>query len=87
MKTTTEDIRLALRDALYATQGVPRTEAGLRRALRTELGFDVPPADITAACEFWKGLTLPQMDFRFDEAGSTKWWHLTSAGILAKERS
>lgn len=87
MTFSPEDIRLAVRDALYATPGVSRTEAGLKRALRTELGCDVPPADIAAACEFWKNLNPPQAHFQFDEAGGTKWWQLTSAGILAKERS
>lgn len=81
-----EQLRLAVRDALYARQGTALPARGIRRRVATELDFEPSLEDVEAACEFWLSKEPPQIRFDFDEAGATKWWRITAAGILAVER-
>jgi hypothetical protein len=83
-----ELLRLAVRDALYARQGTALPARGIRRRVATELDFEVTEAQVEAALDFWKSQpAAPQVLFDYDEAGSTKWWRITAAGVLAKERA
>jgi hypothetical protein len=83
-----EQLRLAVRDVLYARQGTALPAHGIRRRVATEIDFKCELPDVEAALEFWRSFpTGPQVAFDFDEAGNTKWYRITAAGILAKERA
>lgn len=85
---TTEDselLRRSVRDLLHARNPAALPARGLRRRLLTELDFEPALEAVEAACEFWRD--QGQLAFDYDEAGGTKWWRITAAGILAVERS
>jgi hypothetical protein len=82
-----EQLRLAVRDVLYNRQGTALPARGICRRVANELDFKCTLEEVEAALEFWKSQEHPQVLFDYDEAGATKWFRITAAGILSKERA
>lgn len=79
-----EDIRHAVRDYLYARQGTAQPAPTIRRRLNRE-GVRCDNDAVELACAFLVG--LEQVDQSTNKLGSTKYYKISSKGILAHERN
>jgi hypothetical protein len=79
-----EEVRFQVRTYLYERQAVAQSAGTIRRGLSTE--FDFSQKEVEAALFFLVGMTPPQVSFRNDDRGATKYWQITTVGILAHER-
>jgi chorismate mutase len=60
-------------------------DAGAIRRRINQLGYELGDEDVRAALLFLRGLDL--VAERFDPLGASKYWQVTSAGILHHERA
>lgn len=79
-----EDLRHLVLEITALRYPVALTASAIRRRAETELDFPITDADIEAMLEFLRGLALCR--FETDDFGATRYWHATSAGVLAHER-
>jgi hypothetical protein len=79
-----EEIRYAVRAHLYDRQGVSQSAGTIRRNLSREIR-DLTDAEIEDACRLL--VDLDQVAIDTSELGSTRYYRITAAGILAHERT
>lgn len=82
-----EDLRWEVRAHLHSRPLASEDAATICRHLARK-GHNVTPADAEAALTFLAGLKEPQVKGEHRGlGGSTRYWQITSAGILAHERN
>jgi len=88
MPLTTNDDRELLRHATLEVLAARHPTAlpfpGIRRRIAQQLDFPFHDSDLESALDF--GKSQGWLTFTFDEAGSSKWWSATAAGLLKIER-
>jgi len=90
MKSLIDSEREELRHVVLETLAVRHPSAlpvrSIARHVKTAMGFEVSPDDITAALVLLSGLAPSLVIATPDELGSSTYWAATSQGVLYYER-